>query len=84
MEIVKGGGVDGQQKYKYDTITVITTTGNKYTHNKCDYYIDDNILTVFRRKSFNEYDFKRGDITYFKFEDHFPMSIIERIECVER
>lgn len=66
-------------KYKYDSITANIKTGNKYTSEYCDYYIQDGILTVFREETF-----EMSGTRYYKFEEHFPMENIERILCVER
>ena len=67
-----------QNKYKYDSITVNTKTGNRYYSDYCDYYVQDNVLTVFRKESFS----KSGG-EYYKMEEHFPIEIVERIMCVE-
>ena len=68
-----------QNDYKYDSITVNTKTGNKYTSDYCDYYVQDNVLTVFRKGSFC----KNGS-EYYKFEAHFAMDNVERIMCVKK
>ena len=40
----------------YSSISVTTKTGNTYTSEKCDYYIQDNMLTVFREEEIKEND----------------------------
>ena len=41
-------------KYTYDSIDVTTKTGKNYNYVYCDYYIQDNILTVFRKETFKK------------------------------
>lgn len=72
------------KEYKYGSITVRTKSGGRYEHNFCDYFIQDNILTVFRDKSFIENNSRLRNVTHYKFETHYPMENVERISCVEK
>ena len=67
--------------YTYDSITVITKTDKKYEYDYCDYYIQDNVLTVFRKKTFNKSHYKT---IYYKFESHFPWENVENIKCITK
>ena len=64
--------------YIYNTIIVVGKTGNKYDYNYCDYYIQDNILTVFRKTQYKD----RNGTTYYKFESHFPWDSVENVRCI--
>ena len=70
-------------KYTYDSIDVIAKTGKKYNYVYCDYYIQDNILTVFRETSFKK-DYYDDNTQYYKFESHFPWENVENIKCITR
>ena len=70
-------------KYTYDSIDVTTKTGKKYDYVYCDYYIQDNILTVFRETSF-EKGYVGDKTQYYKFESHFTMDNVENIKCVTK
>lgn len=68
-------------KYTYDSIEVITKTGKKYNYVYCDYYIQDNILTIFRKTFFEKsYIGER----YYKFESHFTMDNVENLKCITK
>lgn len=70
-------------KYTYDSIDVITKTGNKYNYIYCDYYIQDNTLTVFRESPFESG--RLGDKTqHYKFESHFTMDNVENFKCITK
>lgn len=70
-------------KYTYDSIDVTTKTGKKYNYVYCDYYIQDNILTVFRKETFKK-GYCGDETQYYKFESHFPMDNIENIKCITK
>lgn len=59
----------------YSSITVITKHG-EFTTNKCDYYIQDNILTVFRKERIDD---RWREKTYFPLEVHYPMEMLLRL-----
>ena len=60
----------------------ITTKYGSFSHNKCDYYIQDNMLTVFR-KELIEPNYV-NQTTYYPFEAHYPMENVIEIECVKK
>lgn len=64
----------------YSSIKVTTKHGT-FSNKKCDYYIQDNILTVFRREEIKNYTYGERT-TYYPFEAHYPMENIVEIECV--
>lgn len=70
-------------KYVYTSIDVTTKTGQKYDYDYCDYYIQDNVLTVFRKEAF-EMSYYGDKTQYYKFESHFPMDNIENIRCITK
>lgn len=70
-------------KYTYNSIDVITKTGKKYNYVYCDYYIQDNILTVFRETSF-EKGYCGDKTSYYKFESHFTMDNVENLQCITK
>ena len=70
-------------KYTYYSIDVTTKTGKEYNYVYCDYYIQDNTLTVFRETSFEKGYI--GDKTqYYKFESHFTMDNVENLKCITK
>lgn len=71
------------KKYTYNSIDVTTKTGKKYNYDYCDYYIQDNILTVFRETSFEE-GYLGNKTMYYKFESHFTMDNIENFKCITK
>lgn len=68
---------------KYRSITVTIRGGKEYSNVHCDYYIQDGFLTVFRPEKFVD-NYCGDGKTYFKFEEHYPIEVVERIVCVER
>ncbi len=66
-------------KYTYSSIDITTKTGKKYDYSCCDYYIQDNVLTVFRKETFNI-----NGTTYYKFESHFPWDNVENLKCINK
>ena len=70
-------------KYTYSSIDITTKTGRKYNYVYCDYYIKDNILTVFRETSF-EKGYYGNNTQYYKFKSHFPWDNVENIKCVTK
>lgn len=66
-----------KNNYTYYSIIVIAKSGKKYEYYYCDYYIQDNVLTVFR-----ETQFEKHNATYYKFESHFPWENVENIKCI--
>lgn len=65
--------------YTYNDIVVITKSNKNYKYDHCDYYIQDNVLTVFRKETF----YKNGT-TYYKFESHFPWDNVESLKCINK
>jgi hypothetical protein len=77
-----------EKKYTYEYITVTTSNGTFETE-KCDYFIQDGFLTVFREEEFVEQKYdshwaRWKDITHYPFEKHYPMSVIVELKCVKR
>lgn len=64
----------------YSSITVTTKHG-EFTTSKCDYYIQDNILTVFRKERIDD---RWREKIYFPLEAHYPMENVIAITCVKR
>lgn len=72
-----------KNNYAYDSIIVITKSGKKYDYDYCDYYIQDNILTVFRETSLKK-GYYGNEALYYKFESHFPWDSVENIKCITK
>ena len=64
----------------YSSIKVTTKHG-AFSNKKCEYYIQDNILTVFRREEIKTNTYGERKI-YYPFEAHYPLENIVEIECV--
>lgn len=60
----------------------VTTKHGEFTHTHCDYYIQDNMLTLFRREMVQERTY-RGQETYYPFESHYPMENVVEIHCIK-
>ena len=69
--------------YTYSSITVTTKLGKKYDYDYCDYYIQDNVLTVFRKETFQK-GYSCDEKTYRKFESHFPWENVENLKCINK
>lgn len=58
----------------------VTTKHGKFEHEKCDYYIQNNMLTVFRKEKIAmPYD----AVIYRPYESHYPMENVVEIECIK-
>lgn len=64
----------------YSSVTVTTKHG-EFKNNKCDFYVQDNILTVFRKEKIVD---RWTEKTYFPFEAHYPMENVVAIVCVDK
>lgn len=72
------------EKYPYERIIVNTVHGS-FISDKCDYHVEDGILTVFRDNEFKDYSYvKRDFVMYYKFEKHYPMGVIVEIQCLTK
>lgn len=62
----------------YSFITVTTKHG-VFNHEKCDYYIQDNMLTCFRKEKISN-----ANGTWYEYESHYPMENVVEIECMKK
>lgn len=60
----------------------VTTKHGTFSNKKCEYFIQDNILTVFRREKMETRDYGQRTI-YHPFEAHYPLENVVEIECVK-
>lgn len=59
----------------------VTTKYGTFEHKNCDYYIQDNMLTVFREERIECTVF--DEATYHPYEAHYPMENVVEINCVK-
>lgn len=65
----------------YSSIKVTTKYGT-FSNKKCEYFIQNNMLTVFRRETIKT-DTYGERIIYYPYESHYPMENVVEIECIK-